>query len=147
MPVALDKDALFQPEDTHEAAVAQKRSGVFGDRRADGSPCCEATYVDGVKDGPGRMFYPDAKVYAVETWRNGQLDGPTVLYYENGDVQAELTYRADALDGVCREYYPGGKIESETTWVAGKREGACTAYAESGEVKQTLLYRDDALVG
>ncbi len=140
-----DKDAPFAPEGSHEAAAAEKLSGVFGDRRADGSPCCDATYVEGVKEGFGRMFYPSGKVYAVETWKGGQLEGPTTLYYETGVPQAELSYRAGLLDGTCKQFFASGKLESETPWIAGKRHGTATIHDEAG-ASRTLIYKDGVLV-
>ena len=143
MEPGFDKDTLFNPVGSHEQAVAEKLSGVFGDRRSDGAPCCEATYVQGVKEGIGRMFHGGGKCYAVETWRNGELDGPTRIYYENGAIQAELNYKGGFLDGVCQEYFPGGQVESVTTWVSGEREGECTVYSEDGLVVSTVVFRDD----
>lgn len=146
MSVELVYETPFGPEGSHEAAVAGKLSGVFGDRREDGSPCCETIYVDGVKNGAGRMFYRSGKVYAVETWKDGLLDGPTTLYWESGVIQAELPYRAGQLDGLAKEYFESGRIEAELTWVAGKREGVCTLYDEAGNVTKREIYKDDSLV-
>ena len=92
-----DKDSPFSPEGSPEVAVAEKRTGIFGDRRADGSPCCDADYVEGIKHGVGRMFYAGGKVYAVETWKDGKLDGPTCIFDEDGTQTAELLYVEDKL--------------------------------------------------
>src|SRR4051812_12033980 len=95
---------------SHEVAVSEKRSGVFGDDHATGTRCCDATYVDGVRQGPGHMYYQmNGKLYAEETWAGGKLEGLTRLYYESGVLQAELMYKDGLLDGVCRTYDESGK--------------------------------------
>ena len=142
----MDKDAPFAPKDDHTVAATQKCTGVYGDRRADGSPCCEATYVDGIKDGPARMFYPRGKVYAIENWKDGQLSGPTTLYYESGLVQAELHYKAGQLDGLCKEFFASGNVESEVNWREGQRDGDTSVYDDNGALAGKYVYRRDVLV-
>jgi antitoxin component YwqK of YwqJK toxin-antitoxin module len=117
------------------ASSGETQNGVVLHHHPNGNPCCESTFVDGRKNGPGKMFYRDykGKVYAEETWKAGKLDGLTKLFYPNGTLQAELQYKADLLDGLAKEYFPTGELSTEVNYTAGKRDGTTTVYDETGK--------------
>src|SRR4051794_32813799 len=86
-------------------ASSLPQNGVVTHNTPDGHLCCESTYKDGKKDGPGKLFYRNGKVYARENWANDKLNGPTITYYDTGVIQSELNYKDDTLDGSVKEFY------------------------------------------
>jgi antitoxin component YwqK of YwqJK toxin-antitoxin module len=130
------------------ASPGDTQNGVVLHHHPNGHPCCESTYVNGVKEGPGKLFYQDykGKVYADETWKGGKLEGPTKLYYPTGTLQAELDYRNDLLEGLAKEYFPGGALSAEVNYVAGKRSGTTTVYDQSGKKLRTEEYANGVLL-
>jgi antitoxin component YwqK of YwqJK toxin-antitoxin module len=127
-------------------AAAPKQNGVVTHKTPEGHLCCESTYVDGRKEGPGKLFYRSGKVYAAETWVADKLNGPTITYYETGTIQAELNYKDDRLDGLVKEYFPSGKLASEEQYVSGLRHGKGTIYNEAGDVVETIEWSNGGVV-
>jgi antitoxin component YwqK of YwqJK toxin-antitoxin module len=124
----------------------EKTVNVVKHSHANGNPCCETPYVDGKKEGVGKLYYTSGKLYATETYADDDLNGPTVTYYENGNVQAELFYKSGRLDGVVKEYYPSGKVESMVTYLAGLREGKTVIHTEKGEVESIVYYHNGEII-
>ena len=108
--------------------------------------CCEVTYKDGQRQGPGRMFYTTGVLYATETYEADALHGPTTTYYPTGVLQAELHYVRGELDGTAKEYYDDGRLESVIEYRAGKRHGRCAIYDRADNVEREEQWDDGALV-
>jgi antitoxin component YwqK of YwqJK toxin-antitoxin module len=131
---------------TPPATETPPQNGVVVHKTPEGHLCCESTYVNGKKEGPGKLFYRSGKVYAAETWANDKLNGQTTTYYETGIIQAELNYKDDRLEGTVKEYFPSGKLSAEEEYVAGLRHGKSTLYNEAGEVTDRLTYSNGGVV-
>ena len=79
-------------------------------------------YVKGLKEGPGRYFFPNGKIEKQEYYLNGKNNGKWRRYFENG------------------------KIEEEKIYSDGFQEGETKFFDSTGVLLKTEIYEKDKLV-
>lgn len=134
-----------------------KKTGRWQERNSPNSDCIsEGSYGNGNKEGPWKECSTDKKTdqdyLSFEgLYRKGLRDGPGKLYYPNGEVFAEGSYRADIAclsnppekdESNCQKrtgewtiYFENGNKRAIGSYdqTTGKRSGNWTEFYQSGE--------------
>jgi antitoxin component YwqK of YwqJK toxin-antitoxin module len=81
-------------------------------------------YVNDLKDGPYKEFYPTGKVKMAGYYALGERTGEWFEYYNTGQVMTRVRYKRDVLHGWAYYYDKNGTQLSKTMWRDGfKLEG------------------------
>lgn len=81
-------------------------------------------YVNDIKDGAYKEFYPTGKVKMTGNYISGERFGEWVEYYNTGQVMTRVRYKRDLLHGWAYYYDKNGTQLSKTMWRDGfKLEG------------------------
>lgn len=57
----------------------------------------ETTYLNGIKDGPEKIWNPDGVLKQEAVYKNGLAHGRAVFYYPTGAIQREIYYLEGTL--------------------------------------------------
>lgn len=81
-------------------------------------------YVDDVRQGTFKEFYPTGKLKMTGEYLNGERIGEWIDYYNTGQVMSRVRYKRDLLHGWAYFYDKNGTQLSKTMWRDGfKLEG------------------------
>lgn len=69
---------------------------------------CE--YINNIKDGEERLFYPNGQLNRVRHWNSGILDGEMLIYYPNGKCYITARYKKGKLKGNYVVYNQKGVV-------------------------------------
>ncbi len=86
-------------------------------------PILEASYVDGILEGPYKLFDYDDE-------------------YDCDILLEEGKYVANKKHGICKKYLPNGYLQ-EDTYVEGKKEGISKKYRRDRSLEEEITYRAD----
>lgn len=103
-----------------------------------GTPKSVEPYVDHLKQGVWKTYYPDGTLESEHTYQNDVLTGPSTEFYRSGQRKimgniAETGYR----HGVWTEYYDSGQVKAERFYNDGREQGPEISFFENGDKKQT----------
>lgn len=93
----------------------------------------EASYKDGKKNGPEKMYYLNGQLLVERNFKDGKIDGLQKNYYESGELEGELFYKDGKKEGIAKVYYKNGQLSGE--WVF--KDGVLMeqkSYAEDGNL-------------
>ncbi len=81
-----------------------------------GTLSSEVTYVNGLREGSYKVFYPTKQLKIDGYFVNDKLNGPYKQYYRNG----QLSFESNFIDGLMEEgayksYYITGQIKEEAS--------------------------------
>lgn len=74
--------------------AAGQRTGEWLTRNSAGELVARATYRNGLRDGPERIFFPDGGIHIEGTWAAGLQEGDWSQYYEDGKVWMRGSFKA-----------------------------------------------------
>ncbi len=96
---------------------------------------CEAPAPDGRprREGPARTYYDDGSLWVEATYHEGLLDGPFVERYRGGRKARQGSYQAGARSGAWTFFYEDGTVEEESSWTKGVPDGPFADYWPSGK--------------
>jgi len=84
----------------------------------------EGDYLNGVKVGEWKFFYPDGKTDQQGTYdQRGRAIGTWKWFYENGQLLREEKYTDGLRNGSLIEYDDAGNIITQGEYVDGQKEG------------------------
>jgi antitoxin component YwqK of YwqJK toxin-antitoxin module len=139
---------LYDPDGKRVAEGAylhEKRTGSWnffsGNRRIS-----EEEYVNGVKHGLSKTYYPTGELFEKSEWANGLRDGKYSAFYKTGIPYLECFYAANERHGVCKSYDPNGNPELVAFYKQGKRHGDWKYYSAGGDLLYTVSYKNGKLL-
>jgi antitoxin component YwqK of YwqJK toxin-antitoxin module len=125
--------------------VNEKKTGTWthysGERKIS-----EETYVNDLRHGKSRIFYPGGELLEETTYADNQKTGPYKAYFITGKPFLECTYAYDLRQGFCVTYYPSGAMEVDARYQDGLPDGDWKYFTETGELRYTLKYREGELL-
>jgi antitoxin component YwqK of YwqJK toxin-antitoxin module len=103
----------------------------------------ETTYVDGVANGPTRLWDKDGQLLSEGNLKGGQRDGRFVEYWP-GTKQPSRTlhYKDGVTHGLVSEYYKSGKLKRERAFRNEAPHGEDRLYNEDGTIAETRYWFD-----
>ena len=105
--------ATTGPEAEALRAEVARRSGFEGDvaiKYPEGGVELEATYEDGVKNGPWKKYHANGQVFEEGAFVGGEKHGSWVTYYADGQKLEEGEWEHGQPIGVHRAWLPDGTL-------------------------------------
>lgn len=121
------------------AYVDEQRTGKWLFYKGN-SKVSEESYLNGVKQGISRTFYPTGEVLEESEWHNGQQMGNYRVFFKDGKPYMQCKFADGKRNGLCLSYYPNGRVEMEAHYLNNLRHSDWKFYNENGELKYTLRY-------
>lgn len=154
------EDSLYCIYDHYRNGTLQM---VAGARKPDGSIKCgptvfydtygwatgEGDYVEGVRHGPWRHYFPHYTKRDDMTYLFGRIVGTRLEYYPDGVIADSAYYGMDArIHGTRLKWHGSGRLY-DSVWYdsLSRRQGTYSQWYEWGQMAATGTYRDDTLDG
>lgn len=102
----------------------------------------EESYMNGLKQGVSRKYYPSGTVSEITTWKDGRKDGTWERYYENGTPMLVSSYQYDRIDGPYVMYYPDGTMQLKGSFIKNLREGRWEYFDEQGKSQAVIQFEN-----
>jgi len=100
----------------------------------------EEYYVNGIRNGICRKYYPSGQLLEESEWKDGQTEGNYRAFYPDGKPYLECKYRSGKRHGLCISYYRSGKTEVEAWYENNLPEHSWKYYDEEGNIRFILQY-------
>lgn len=84
------------------------------------------------RHGPSRAWYDTGEIRSEATWRDGVLDGPFVEYHRGGGRARQGQYRDGEKHGAWTAWFENGLREEEVEYDRGLRHGRFASWYPSG---------------
>lgn len=116
-----------------------RADGAWEVYREDGTLLAKRAYKNNLREGAWFMYYDDGTTVRVEdTYVDGVHDGVGRVYYANGKVQREMSFKKGQLDGVMTEWDESGRKIAEVSFKEGKRHGRFVLYRADGSAVEQM---------
>lgn len=130
---------LWPPNEAAGKKVGLVQEWYGVDKRILASQVCKDS--DGQSQGLGRWWRADGALHSEATYADGMLNGPAVEYYPSGAVLRRVTYRPfgheSRPDGLDVWFFENGRVSRETTYVNGQKNGPYRDYFESNGIVES----------
>lgn len=113
---------------------------------SDNKVISEDFFVDGLKSGTGRIFYPEGTILEESEWKDGSRSGRYRALFPSGNPFLECMYADGRRHGYCITYYPSGEVEVEASYSMDLPDGEWKYYTENGDLKFILIYQHGLLM-
>lgn len=100
----------------------------------------EENYVDDVRQGEARYFYPNGVISEVVHYKDGVRHGSWIQFYDNRKKKIESQYVNGELHGKYTVYFPTGVPEVIGWYEHDKMHGVWQYYGEKGNLKNEIQY-------
>ena len=107
------------------------------------SPLSKLVYINGVLVDDG-LFYTSLMLEA--SYVDGILEGPYKIF-DYGNLVEEGTYVAAMKEGICKKYRRDGSLEEEITYRANKKHGPQIKHHPSGKEVEEIFWNEDVRDG
>ncbi len=84
----------------------------------------EIEYVDGIKSGISKEFFPDGKIKSETEYSDNRKNGTQKEYYQTGNIKRITTFLNNMKNGTETTYYESGIKLTETNFKLDKQDGA-----------------------
>jgi antitoxin component YwqK of YwqJK toxin-antitoxin module len=102
----------------------------------------QITYLDTLKDGEAKEFFPNGKLKSRRFYVKDLLDDTTFIYHDNGQLRSLQMYKNRKADGIWKEFNPQGKVYSEIHFKDGLFEGTSTTYTyRTGKIQERITFK------
>lgn len=125
--------------------IKQKRDSVWlFYSNVDGKLLSLETYRKGVLNGTTKTYYPETENVAESIeYVNGIKQGPYRKYFPEGELMTEGTYVDDNLDGKFTLYHPNGKVQVKGMYNSGRQVGNWEYFDEDGNPLSEADFKKD----
>lgn len=97
-------------------------------------------YVDGIKQGLEKKYYPNGQVSEEIEWNNNTRDGVWNQYFDDGTIKLKSFYSNNKVTGPYTFYWPNGNLYIKGQFVDNKRNGKWFFYTDEGKLKSEIDY-------
>lgn len=125
--------------------VAEKKTGLWK-QYSDGRIISEEEFVNGIKEGKSRIFYPTGELLEESEWKGDKRNGNYRAFYLSGKPFLECRYENDQRNGFCVSWFPSGVMEVDAFYRNDLPEGEWKYYSEKGELRYVLQYSEGYLL-
>jgi len=98
-----------------------------------GRVAAEVEYVNGIKSGKARGWYPSGKLAFEGEYEKDLRSGTRVKYYESGAKYCEAHYQGGSLNGGYDEWHENGQKYSEGQYQRGQKIGVWRYWYANGK--------------
>lgn len=124
---------------------AEKKTGVWK-QISDGRKISEEEFVNGMKHGKSRIYYPTGELLEETEWKDNKRNGSYRAFYLSGKPFLECRYEDDRRNGFCVTWFPSGVMEVDAFYRDDLPEGEWKYYSEKGELRYVLKYHQGHLL-
>jgi antitoxin component YwqK of YwqJK toxin-antitoxin module len=151
----LDSGAVTYAKNYHENGklmaegkyVHQKKDSTWLYYSAyDGTLSTEEHYLNTVKDGVWKTYYPEGQVAEEVIYRNGLREGPWIQYFTDGKVKMKVSYINDKLEGQYFVYHLNGNVEVSGTYVNSEKDGTWIYLDDTGATEKREEYKAGLMI-
>ncbi len=100
----------------------------------------EGRFVNGLKEGLERWYYPEGTIDREVNYLNGKYDGVLTQWYRAGQKSNEKNYVNGELEGLSTIWHRNGQKANEDNYVNGKLEGLSTGWQRNGQKEREINY-------
>lgn len=125
--------------------VAERKTGLWK-QYSTGKIISEEEFVNGMKHGKSRIFYPTGELLEEMDWKEGKRNGSYRAFYLSGKPFLECRYEDDQRNGFCVTYFPSGIMEVDALYRNDLPEGEWKYFSEKGELRYVLKYSEGFLL-
>ena len=100
----------------------------------------EASFKDGIKDGPSIWYTITGDKVAEYNYADGNLEGIQRQYYPKSVLMSEQNYEKNIPKGEYKEYFESGKLRNQGIYVSGEKEGNWNEFDENGSIRKTTRF-------
>ena len=112
----------------------------------DGILLSEEIYVNTLRQGVWKTFYPEQKIAEELTHVDDQLQGPWLQYYTDGTIKMKGQYENGVKTGLFILNHPNGKLEAKGMYANSLKEGLWEQFDEEGNITKEEIYRRGKLI-
>jgi hypothetical protein len=113
-----------------------------------GKLAAEVPWRNGELHGARRAFFPDGTLQGETHYVDGLAEGPARLWDEGGNLLSECDMKGGARHGVMTEYWPGtDKPQRVVHYKDNRVEGVVREFYRNGKLKRERHFRNDAAHG
>jgi antitoxin component YwqK of YwqJK toxin-antitoxin module len=105
----------------------------------------EEHFVNGMKNGLCRKFYPNGELLEESVWKNNQKEGKYQAFFLSGKPYLQCMYQNDQRNGRCFSYFPSAMTEVESYYTDDLPSGTWKYLNENGDTRFTLQYEKGIL--
>ena len=125
-----------------------QRDGLFIDLDPEtGDTLRIIPFVDNVRYGEAKSFFPEGKLKQTSTYLDNQIEGEVITYFESGQVSDKTNFSANKPNGLSETFYESGKQASKVYFSAGRYDGLFQEFYENGQLMVSATYSDGDLDG
>jgi antitoxin component YwqK of YwqJK toxin-antitoxin module len=106
----------------------------------------EENYLDGIKHGISRTYYPSGEILEQTNWQNGRKEGNYEVFFKNGKPYMQCKFSNDKRNGLYLTYFQNGRLEMEANYKDNLRDGEWRYYSEDGEYLYSLKYDEGQIL-
>lgn len=125
--------------------IKQKKDSVWTYySEVDGKLISDETYRKGKLQGTSRTYYPETgKLAESIEFVNGLKHGKLRKYFPDGNIMTEGFYKNDQLEGDFTLYFPDGSIQLKGKYKAGVQVGQWHYFDEDGKEISESEFKDE----
>jgi antitoxin component YwqK of YwqJK toxin-antitoxin module len=97
-------------------------------------------YVQGIKHGKEKKFYPNGQISEEIQWERNMKNGNWLQYFEDGTLKLEAGYSFNKVSGPYTFYWPNGKLYIMGHFVDNSRHGTWSFFTDEGKKKTEIVY-------
>ncbi len=117
--------------------------GMVTEYGQDGVRISETPYIQGRKEGLGKLYFPNGKLSVLVPFENDQKNGILVQYFPNGQIWRETEFVHDVREGEERTYYDNGSLASCCFYSKDLLEGLSQSWNPEGVLVFEAEYKDN----
>lgn len=106
----------------------------------DGTLSTEEHYLNTIKEGVWKTYYPEGQVAEEVIYRNDLREGPWIQYFTDGKVKMKAAFINDKLEGQYFIYHLNGMVEVSGTYVNNEKDGPWIFFDEQGAMEKRENY-------
>lgn len=104
-------------------------------------------YVDGLKQGPHIVKYPEGNLLETRRFINGRQEGVGRRWYVNGLLAFEADYSLDHYEGLVQSWYENGQQHERFHYQNGRENGRQQRWDDQGNVLANYQVRNGRKYG
>lgn len=98
------------------------------------------TYLNGLKSGISKRFYPGGELLEESNWQNDKLHGIYRSYFQDGKLYLECNYTNGQRNGKFKTCFPNGSLEMDANYFEDLKDSVWRFFDVEGELMYTLKY-------
>jgi antitoxin component YwqK of YwqJK toxin-antitoxin module len=121
-------------------SVEHRRHGLYKEWYENGQLAMEATYDNGVYNGPYKEWHENGQLAIESTYEDGHYKGLYKRWHENGQLHTYTTYKNRDYDGQYNQWYDNGQLRIDTTYINGRRNGYYKVWNRDGNLIKDQMF-------